>query len=68
MKKREIRGPVSLRFVGELPANGSTLALPEGWPAAAHTEGDPAVAAAKLASGQYQVEAVEEEVGDGNGA
>lgn len=48
------RGATRLRFVGTAPADGSALALAEGWPAADHDESDPAVAAEKLASGSYE--------------
>lgn len=42
-----------LHYLGPKPAIDAALPLPEGWPAADHDEPDPAIAAAKLASGLY---------------
>lgn len=69
MKRRHARiaAASQLRCVAEVPVDGSALPLPEGWPAADHEEGDPAVAAAKVASGLYEL-ADEVEVSHGDGA
>lgn len=65
-RKAAARGPVRLRFAGEVPVDGSALGLPEGWPATEHEERDPAVAAEKLASKFYEL-ADEVEVSHGDG-
>lgn len=62
-RRTKSKGPRRLRFVGVVPADGSALALPEGWPAEDHEERDATVAAEKVASGSY-----EEVVSHGDGA
>lgn len=64
--RKRASGPVALRYAGSVPVDGSALALPEGWPAADHVEADAAVAAMKLACGQYEAVRVEV-VSDGDG-
>ena len=44
-----------LKYIGVSPAaNGGTVPLPEGWPAADHDEDNETVATAKVASGNYE--------------
>lgn len=45
---------MELIYVGPSPAEIGVVPLPEGWPAADHTEPDRALARAKLQSGFYK--------------
>lgn len=51
-KTTQISG--ELRYVGPAPADVGVVPLPEGWPAANHSEPDLALLAEKLASGMYE--------------
>lgn len=49
---------MKLIYIGISPAeNGGTVPLPEGWPAASHDEDNEALAAEKVASGNYRADA-----------
>lgn len=45
---------MDLKYIGKTIDEVGVVPLPEGWPAADHTEPDEGVAAAKLASGSYR--------------
>lgn len=48
------QGAQQLEYVGPDPAVVGIVPLPEGWPALDHEEPDAAVAAEKVASGNYR--------------
>ena len=54
---------VALRYTGPAIPPGTAVPLPEGWPAASHSEPDAALAAEKIASGNYAVDAPEPNTG-----
>lgn len=45
-----------LIYCGPVVKPGEGIPLPEGWPMATHSEDDPEVVKAKLASGNYRLE------------
>lgn len=59
MGKTTTRVSGLLRYVGPAPAEVGIVPLPEGWPAADHSEPDLALLAEKLASGMYESQASE---------
>lgn len=54
------KGVTRLRYIGPAPADAGVVPLPEGWPAADHDEPEPAIRAAKVASGMYAAAAEKE--------